>query len=66
MKKLTSRVLSFILILSMVLTSGFTSMASESSTGNQNVSQKTSTGINYLTETGVYINGVYYTKEQFI
>lgn len=49
-----------------MLTSGFTSMASESSTGNQNVSQKTSIGINYFTETGVYINGVYYTKEQFI
>lgn len=65
MKKLTSRVLSFILILSMTLTSGVSAFASEVSTANQKVSQNASTGSVFVTEDGVTINGVYYTKTEF-
>jgi hypothetical protein len=65
MKKFISRVLSFTLILSMSFTSGISTFASEASTANQNIYQK-SAGSSCLTETGVYINSVYYTKEQFM
>ena len=62
MKKLTSKILSFILILSMIFTSGVSSFASEASTGKQNITAENS----YLTETGVYNNGEYYTKDQLV
>ncbi|TCW33333.1 putative RNase toxin 35 of polymorphic toxin system [Thermohydrogenium kirishiense] len=64
MKKLTRKIISFILMILMVSNIGISAFASETESSYKN------TNINkcdiVITDDGVYINDVYYTQEQFV
>ena len=64
MKKLTRKIISFILMILMVSNISISAFASETELSSKNTSTNKCNIV--ITDEGVYINDVYYTQEQFV
>ncbi|MGI6426015.1 MAG: hypothetical protein ACOX0L_00100 [Natronincolaceae bacterium] len=64
MKKLTRKIISFILMILMVSNISISAFASETELSSKNTSTNKCNIV--ITDDGVYINYVYYTQEQFV
>ncbi|MGF7431352.1 hypothetical protein PQ689_05480 [Thermoanaerobacterium thermosaccharolyticum] len=64
MKKLTRKIISFILMMLMVSNIGISAFASENESSSKNANINKCNIV--ITDDGVYINDVYYTQEQFV
>lgn len=64
MKKLTRKIISFILMILMVSNISISAFASETELSSKNTSTNKCNIV--ITDDGVYINDVYYTQEQFV
>lgn len=64
MKKLTRKIISFILMILMVSNIGISAFASENESSSKNININKCDIV--ITDDGVYINDVYYTQEQFV
>ncbi|WHE07802.1 hypothetical protein PGH24_03365 [Thermoanaerobacterium thermosaccharolyticum] len=64
MKKLTRKIISFILMILMVSNIGISAFASETESSSKNININKCNIV--ITDDGVYINDVYYTQEQFV
>ncbi|WP_218822734.1 hypothetical protein [Thermoanaerobacterium thermosaccharolyticum] len=64
MKKLTRKIISFILMILMVSNIGISAFASENESSSKNININKYDIV--ITDDGVYINDVYYTQEQFV